>query len=52
MTKRTNAKELGAYYTDPSIARFLVYWAIRGSNDFISDQHSFHNKADLKHLDF
>ncbi len=37
MTKRTNAKEFGAYYTDPSIARFLVNWAVRGSNDYILD---------------
>ena len=37
MTERTNTKEFGAYYTDPAVARFLVKWAIRGSNDFILD---------------
>src|SRR5437879_4391576 len=30
-------KELGAYYTSDSVARFLVNWAIRTSNDTVLD---------------
>lgn len=30
-------KELGAYYTDPVVAEFLVRWAVQGSQDTVLD---------------
>lgn len=34
---RSDAKSLGAYYTDEEVARFLVRWAVRSAKDIILD---------------
>src|SRR5690242_9604535 len=34
---RGGAKALGAYYTDAQIADFLVWWAVRSSQDQVLD---------------
>ncbi len=37
MNKPSPAKVLGAYYTDPRVASFLVNWAIRTEHDLVMD---------------
>jgi len=37
MMHDTERKALGAYYTDAQIADFLVWWAVRSSNDTVLD---------------
>lgn len=42
MKKRKNAKELGAYYTNPEVAWLLVDWAVRTADDIILDPSTGH----------
>ncbi len=37
MTERQRKKELGAFYTDPRVADFLVSWAVRSQSDTVLD---------------
>ena len=37
MASRQRKKDLGAYYTDPQVARFIVRWAIRSPMDKLLD---------------
>jgi adenine-specific DNA methylase len=37
MTSRQRKKDLGAYYTDPQVARFIVRWAMRSPTDKLLD---------------